>query len=262
MLADVWAVTGAAGASGEYVSPHARLFCVLEEDQPGSIVLADGRKTASASSGRLSYVPPGMRTWSRAAGETRLRHLDLHVDLRHFAQRLGLSPRDERLLRPRLMFANARIEALAGLLAEDCISGARHDRYGESLAMALLVELFEIPLPAEEARGGLSQRRLRLATDYLADNCLVTVRLDDVAALTGLSPSYFASAFKASTGLTPHQWQMQQRIARVKERLSAGRSSISDIASACGFADQAHLTRVFKRHSGLTPAAWLRSFEL
>lgn len=259
MLADVWEVTGAAGASGEYVSPHARLFVVLEADRPGAIALSDRRDGPAATAGRLSYVPPGLRTWSLSPQQAQLRHLDLHVDLVHLGQRLGLSAGDERFLVPRLMFENERIQALAGLLAEECAVGERHDLYGEGIATAILVELFGIAPSVEEARGSLSPRRLRLATQFLAERCFDTIRLEEIAALVGLSPSYFSAAFKASTGLTPHQWQMQERITRVKGLLASRKASISEVAAACGFADQAHLTRVFKRHSGLTPAAWLRA---
>jgi len=259
MLADVWEVTGEAGASGEYLSPHARLFVVLDEDQPGAIALSDRRDARLAPLGRLSYVPPGLRTWSLSPQQTRLRHLDLHVDLTQFAEKLGLSATDERLLAPRLMFENPRIQSLAALLAEECAGGERHDLYGEGIATAILVELFAIAPRVEDIRGKLSPRRLRLATQILAEKCFETIRLEDIAALVGLSPSYFSAAFKASTGLTPHQWQMQERITKVKALLSSEKASISEIAAVCGFADQAHLTRVFKRHCGLTPAAWLRA---
>lgn len=258
MLADVWEVTGSAGASGEYVSPHARLFVVLDENQPGAITLSDRRDARGTTSGRLSYVPPGLRTWSMSAQQTQLRHLDLHVDLGHMAERLGVQSSDERILAPRMMFENARIQTLANLLAEECGTGEHHDLYGEGIATAILVELFAIPPRVEDIRGKLSPRKLRVATQFLAENCFENIRLEDIATLAGLSPSYFSAAFKASTGLTPHQWQMQERVARVKALLSDGKASISEVAAVCGFADQAHLTRVFKRHCGLTPAAWLR----
>jgi AraC family transcriptional regulator len=258
MLADVWDVTGSSGATGKYVSPHARLFVVLDETSAGDIILSDNTGAVERGAGRLSYIPPGLRTWSLLPRKTHLRHLDLHVDLRVVAERLGISADDDRFLEPRLMFEHQRIETLARLLAEECDGRERHELYGEGIAYAMLVELFAIGPKAEDMRGRLSPRRLRLATQLLADRCFETVRLDELAGLVGLSPSYFSAAFKTSTGLTPHQWQMQVRIDRVKDLLGAGRMTISEVAAACGFADQAHLTRVFKQYIGATPAAWLR----
>lgn len=259
MLADVWQVTGASGARGEYVSPHARLFVVLEETMPQSLQLKLNPQDQTATSGRLSYIPPGVRIWSFLGEDVSIRHLDLHVDLQHFGKRLGLSLDCGIPVTPRLMFDNERILTLAHLLAAECIGSGLHNVYGESLATALFVELFQLERPKGDTRGQLSPRRLRVATQYLDEHCLTTVRLQELAALVGLSPSYFNSAFKASTGVTPHQWQVQARVEWVKARLQEQASSLSEIAAAAGFADQAHMTRVFKQYAGLTPAAWLRS---
>ena len=76
--------------------------------------------------------------------------------------------------------------------------------------------------------------------------------------LAGLSETHFSHAFKASTGVPPHKWQMQARIRRVQEILISDNASLTEVSAAAGFADQAHFTRVFKSIVGLTPAAWLR----
>lgn len=258
MLADVWQVSGASGAHGEYVSPHARLFVVLDETVPRSLQLTLNPQEAPATSGRLSYIPPGVRTWSSLGETVGIRHLDLHVDLNYFAKRLGLPVDTPAAVTPRMMFDNDRIQALAQLLADECTGPGLHNLYGESIATALFVELFKLERQTPDTRGQLSPRRLRIATRYLEEHCLTTVRLQDLAELVALSPSYFNSAFKASTGSTPLQWQLRARIKWVEARMLEQAGSLSEIASAAGFADQAHMTRVFKQYAGVTPAAWLR----
>ncbi|WP_312861762.1 helix-turn-helix transcriptional regulator [Segnochrobactrum spirostomi] len=94
-------------------------------------------------------------------------------------------------------------------------------------------------------------------TDYLEEHALGAVRLQDLADLVGLSQSHFSRAFKAATGLPPHQWHMQARIRRVQTMLSDG-LPLNHIAASAGFADQAHFTRVFRRVVGVTPAVWRR----
>lgn len=95
--------------------------------------------------------------------------------------------------------------------------------------------------------------------DFLEANCLRTVRLQELAALTQLSENYVSRAFKASTGIPPLRWQMQARIRRVQAMLAATGASLTSVADAAGFSDQAHLTRVFKSIVGTTPAAWVRA---
>jgi AraC family transcriptional regulator len=82
--------------------------------------------------------------------------------------------------------------------------------------------------------------------------------LVDVARACGLSRGHFTKAFRVATGLTPHQWLQRYRVDKAKTLLLNPSSSIAEIAGACGFADQSHLTRVFSRLVGSTPALWRR----
>ena len=259
VMADVWDVDGFAGARGEYVSSHPRLFVVLEQTSPGTIEIATERRQLSTGpQGRLSYIPAGMRTFSFVGEQTHLRHLDLHFDIDLPLNRLADAIDNDRLETPRLMFDHPRLLTLATLMAQECTGPGLHDLYGESLVTAMLVELFDVGRTRRDERGGLSPRRLRMAQEYLEDNCLRTIRLGEIAGKLGLSQSYFCTAFRASSGFTPHQWLMRARIDRVKSLLKDSGSRLSDVASVAGFSDQAHMTRVFKQYVGVTPAAWLQ----
>jgi AraC family transcriptional regulator len=81
----------------------------------------------------------------------------------------------------------------------------------------------------------------------------------EVAAACQLSRSYFTNAFRQTTGQTPHQWVVAQRVQRARELLVSSQLPLAEIAAACGFADQSHFTRVFSRATGLPPARWRRS---
>jgi AraC family transcriptional regulator len=81
-----------------------------------------------------------------------------------------------------------------------------------------------------------------------------------VAKASGLSPSHFARRFKSATGAPPHQYLMAMRVERAKRRLLA-REPIAEIALECGFTHQEHLTRVFRRLTGMTPASYRRAAQ-
>ena len=263
VLADVWEVEGRAGAGGEYLSQHPRLFVVLEQSASGSITLGSTATRCATGSAdpaaRLSFIPAGMRTWSHVPNGTRLRHLDLHFDLPALASRFPGELDPQRLETPRLMFDEERLLSLARLLAAECINPSLHELYGDSIALALFVELFQLPPPSRRQPGQLSPRRLRHVLDHIEAHCLRRIRLQELADLLGLSQSYFSAACKASTGMGPHQWQTRARLERVKALLLKPEATLTEVAIVAGFADQAHMTRVFKQYAGVTPAAWVRA---
>lgn len=79
--------------------------------------------------------------------------------------------------------------------------------------------------------------------------------LEDMAAAAFLGKYEFIRVFKHETGLTPHQFQLQNRI-RKAQRLLEGSASITEAALATGFCDQSHFTRYFERIVGLTPGEY------
>jgi AraC family transcriptional regulator len=105
--------------------------------------------------------------------------------------------------------------------------------------------------------GGLASWQVELCRRVLNDLC-EDHSVAQIAALCGLSRSYFEKAFKASLGAPPHRWLVRQRVQRAAEMLEQTPDSIGLIALNCGFADQSHLTRVFRTIVGFSPAAWRR----
>jgi AraC family transcriptional regulator len=108
------------------------------------------------------------------------------------------------------------------------------------------------------ARGGLSMLQERRARHHLTTNAGRDVSLAEVAKACGLSRASFISAFARTTGLTPHRWLQQYRLQQVRSLLLNSSTAAAEIALRCGFADQSHMTRVFKRHVGTSPVAWRR----
>ncbi|UIY31505.1 AraC family transcriptional regulator (plasmid) [Neorhizobium galegae] len=104
-------------------------------------------------------------------------------------------------------------------------------------------------------RRGLSTWQERLAKDVIETSLVGGIGLAELAQLCGLRTSQFAHGFKRSTGIAPYEWLLRRRIERAKESLLWG-SKLSEVAVACGFADESHLTRMFRRVVGVAPGAW------
>lgn len=108
-------------------------------------------------------------------------------------------------------------------------------------------------------RGGLAAWQLRRVTELMQSDLSADVTMSDLASACGLSVSYFARAFRQSTGQPPHRWLLEQRVARARTLMSSPALPLADVALACGFADQSHFTRVFKSLVGASPGVWRRS---
>jgi AraC family transcriptional regulator len=102
--------------------------------------------------------------------------------------------------------------------------------------------------------GGLPRPRLGRVLEYIQANLDQGIHIDELAGAAGLSLFHFAKLFKRSTGSSPHQYVLERRLERAKELLRKTGLSLSEIALQAGFADQSHLTNVFRRFIGVTPS--------
>jgi AraC-like DNA-binding protein len=108
-------------------------------------------------------------------------------------------------------------------------------------------------VPAGFARGGLPPRVVRRVREYIDDNIDQRISVVLLAGLANLSVCYFVRAFKQSTGITPHDFLIRQRVERTKQLLSGTDMPLSEIALAAGFADQSHFSRRFRQYVGMSP---------
>lgn len=208
----------------------------------------------------LSYIPAGMELWTDLVDINYIRHLDLHFDIDALGRRLREDLDPAAVDTPRLMFQDERFLRLAGLIAAECLNPQPlHDLYGDGLTVALFIDLMKIAKRSGRKRSQLAAWQLRRAVDFIEENFARNVRLEELADLTGLSQSHFSHAFKASTGVAPHQWHMNARVERAKQMLVESEGPLTSIAAETGFADQAHFTRVFRKTVGTTPALWKKS---
>jgi AraC-like DNA-binding protein len=223
------------------------------------------RRDRRASTGHLaravSIVPAGATVWACSERGGSVSFASLAIDPEAIVARLGHDiPRDA-LRAPQLNFSDERLWQLGSMLARE---SAQPDAYSslacDCLVTLLLVQLFRSDqrrfTPARVAR--LSPAQVRRVTEHIEAHLAERISLAELAQLVGTSQSHFSHAFKATTGLPPHRWQLEARIRQSQALLSRRRSSVADVALATGFADQSHFTRVFRRVVGETPANWRR----
>lgn len=272
MVADFWQAEGKAGGKGYYLSPDPRIVIFLDEinhalDLKGAPA---GSPKTHRPMGRAIFVPAGVPIWSRLCADEHFRHVDLHFREEslqaRLVARLGAESATAALRAPVILERSPEAEALAGLLAEEISRPRNHDFYAETLIqgiVAAILPLGQSRAPSAAPIGGYGNgpgtAQIRRVLSYIEENLDRRVTISELAGAVGLSESWFAHAFKRETGQTPLQWQMRRRIEWAQEMLGEPANSVADVAAATGFADQAHLTRVFRSLTGSTPAAWRRN---
>jgi len=107
--------------------------------------------------------------------------------------------------------------------------------------------------PLNSKKKGLTRTQLQQAINYIHTHIDPDLSLIELASVINISPTYFASLFKQTTGISPHQYVIQQRVERAKSMLSKTDLTIADIAFQTGFSSQSHLNQQFKRITGMTP---------
>ncbi|MGV8985891.1 MAG: helix-turn-helix domain-containing protein [Cypionkella sp.] len=145
--------------------------------------------------------------------------------------------------------AHDLLDRLAVLLADPALAKAEE---------ACLVQPVEV---CEAAPGGLARWQLRKVLSHIELNLSQAIYVEALAALVHLSSGYFSRAFKVSTGDTPHNYIIRQRVRRAQMLMLSTPAPLSEIAVICGFTDQAHMTRYFGRHVDRTPFVWRRAFK-
>ena len=142
---------------------------------------------------------------------------------------------------------------LAALYAA-CIDATLDAPAKHSAAVAFFTAMHACLQPAT-APPVQADDQLRRAADYINAHCMQPLKLAEICATAGLSPSHLIRSFKSRYGMTPHAWLVNCRIERCRERLKQG-EPIADVALAAGFADQAHLQRAFKLQVAATPGQY------
>jgi AraC family transcriptional regulator len=153
---------------------------------------------------------------------------------------------------------DVRLAALVKAVNAERIAGFPSGRlFLDSIEQAIaaaLVDAFEgQDRSVRQLRGGLGPSRLCLIKELVHAKMEDELTLGEMAQSAALSPAHFSRMFRKSTGETPHQFVLRQRIQRAKEMLRGAEMRVLDVAVACGFKTQQHFARVFRHVCGTSP---------
>ena len=168
-------------------------------------------------------------------------------------------------LRGVAQLVDSRVGALVAAVNAERIAGFPSGRlFLDSVEQALAVALVDgyavRPRSLRTYRGGLGPARLRTVKELVHARIEDELTLIEMAQSVQLSTAHFARMFRWSTGETPHQFVVRQRVERAKDMLREGEMRVLDVAVACGFKNQQHFARVFRQIFGASPTEYRREF--
>lgn len=123
----------------------------------------------------------------------------------------------------------------------------------EARCIEIMESYLDATLASVEVTGGLPPRRLQRVLSHVRENIGEALSVAELAQVVGMSQYYFSKLFKISTGTTPHQYVMRQRVERAQEILRETQTALADLSTQVGFETQSHFTSVFRRVVGTTP---------
>lgn len=170
-------------------------------------------------------------------------------------------------LRGAAKLVDARVGALVEAVNAERLAGFPNGQlFLDSVERALAVALvngYAVRRPSSQVyRGGLTPARLRRVTELVHAKIEDDLSLQDLAASVQLSAAHFSQMFRKSTGETPHQFVLRQKVEHAKDMLRKAEARVLDVAVACGFKTQQHFARVFRQISGATPTQFRRQLLL
>jgi AraC family transcriptional regulator len=218
------------------------------------------------ASGCIEFVPANLplRLHSHTSGEG-MELIQCHLEPTFLATIAHESVNPDRV---ELLMASKKVDlllcqfslALKSSLETDGV-GSRF--YADSIATAMAAHLLRYYSTRRhrfaEYEDGLSKQKLKQALDYIQVHLDENLSLGEIANTVGMSQYYFCHLFKRSTGMSPHQYLIQQRVERAKHLLKRSERSITWVALECGFANQSHFAKRFRQHTGMNPKQFRNS---
>jgi len=129
-------------------------------------------------------------------------------------------------------------------------------------ASSILQSEIERRSRAKGARpGALAGWQMARVRAFIDENLHRTIHTMDLSAVARRSTAHFSRSFKKAFGEPPHAYVVRRRLERACHLMITSSASLSEIALSVGFADQAHLCRLFRLAFGQSPSRWRRDFE-
>lgn len=218
-------------------------------------------KSGFGAPGRFCLMPKGCESRWQVGTVQQMMHL--YFDEQYLKQlaltTFDIDPRTLNL--PELtFFESAGLEAMIRhQMATVDWQASENQLLMEQLTNTILVSMLQnqqVSKFTSQVKGGLAPRIQVQVCDFIHANFHRQIFLSELAQIAQLSEYHFCRMFKENMALTPQEYLTKVRIEQVKHLCQTTTSALSEIALRCGFANQSHMGRYFKKLIGISPSAY------
>lgn len=241
---------------------YAVVLCLSHQPYRGHQAIGSYRYSGLYSNGDLSLTPLHLPASYRAEGDDRFLSVQFS---RSFLHRIAAATSEQDPENLDLSFQfhvrDPQLMQFLLLLRTELHQGESKSShvYVSSLANLIALHLirnysaFSNRRQAIDGKHHFADRKFSQVATYIESHLDRPLKLADVAKVAGLSPHHFGRLFKQSTGFSPRQYIIRQRVQKARQLLLNSELSLADISIECGFHSQSHFGKSFKDLMGLTP---------
>lgn len=230
--------------------PDSVVLLTAEEDSHAFVLLPDSE--SDLRSGTFENLPQGYPSDLAISGTP---HGVMVLRLRHsLLEEIAKRPVN---LRSESIVWDSAFASLTSLLMEDLSEGSKASAlYQDELMRTLAARAVQLWGNGSTSKpvGGL-RPEVETVVRIIEDHPELDHGLNALAKGVGLSPSQLGRSFRQATGYTLHQFVIRTRLAHALHLLRSTHMPLNAIAERCGFYDQGHMTRHFRRHYGQNPSS-------
>jgi AraC-like DNA-binding protein len=249
---------GLSGLSARYHShafaPHSHETFVIGVFDAGASIVRCEHEVAMLSPANVLLINPGAIHSAGSATSEGRAYRGIYPSMELVADALPEIPESQRRF-DRMSIADPTVVSAVRADMDALFSDDEPGSHEEAV-IRMIARLWHAA--GAERRGVVARqpaRELERVRAMIADSADESVSLRELAAEAGLSKYHLIRAFRRRFGLTPYAYFLERRVERARQLFDRGGRPAA-VAGACGFTDQSHLTRHFKRIVGVTPGEY------
>ncbi|WP_339830616.1 helix-turn-helix domain-containing protein [Paenibacillus sp. FSL R7-0272] len=135
-------------------------------------------------------------------------------------------------------------------------------RTDKEIDQCCLEAFFSLTEKVSQVKESQHSKTVTLCKNYIYNHRYSKITHEEIAEHAGISPNYLSVLFKKEVGVPVNEYIQQIKIEEAKHMIQFMSTPLSEIGSLLSFTDQSYFTKIFKKHSGITPKQYQQTYHI